>query len=283
MNFFSLIKKSIYEPEFYAQISKSSTGKAIGYFSLLILLITLLQTVVPGWLLTTTAEKGVRQFVNNALNEYPADLRVRITNGVVSTNVTEPYIIPLDNSAPEDNPEIKNLIVIDTTTPFSASQFNNYQTIAWLTKDSIFVRDNNGQFRTIDLSKVSHFVLDKAVLVKLVQKIDPWFKFIAPVGIFFIILGIYIGCLFRLVYAFFLALCIFFLTKLMKKSQTYGNSYRIALYAMTLGLFVETILGWTNISGFPFMFTLIALVIVFINLKTNTPLTPAKTAATKKA
>ena len=86
---------------------------------------------------------------------------------------------------------------------------------------------------------------------------------------------------FRLLFLVFLAFLIWLLTKMMKKDKTYGQSYKIGLYAMTLGLILEVIFDFVHFSGFPFMFTIITLGVVAINLN-PAPLAPAKTAPVKK-
>lgn len=267
MNFLLTIRNSIYSPSFYATIPQKSFGSALGYFLLLSLFLTIIQSISPVWGFLTVGQKEVETFVNQIEEAYPSELEVKIQNGKVSTNVQEPYFISLPqdkNRTTEDT--TANLVVIDTKTPFSITQFNQYKAIAWVTKDSVFLKsDNNGQIRTIDLSKVSDMSIDKAFVVSLFEKFSPWLKLITPLAILGILLGVYLLHTGRLVYLLFLAIVIWVLAKLLKRPLTYSGSYKVGLYAITLGFLIELLSDFVHFSGFPFMFTLITLIVVSVN------------------
>lgn len=258
MNFLKTIRDSIYSPSFYATIPQKPFRSALGYFLLLSLFLTFIQAIIPIWNFATVGQEESTTFINQVADIYPSELEITIRNGAVSTNVEEPYFIALPNDG--------NLVVIDTKTPFSATQFRQYDSIAWIAKDSLFIRENNGaQIRTIDLSQVSNFTVDKPFVNSLIGQISPWLKFVAPLAVIGILLGFYALHAGRLLYLPFLALLIFLLAKLMKKSLPYGASYKVGLYAVTLGFFVELVLGLVYFPGFPFMFTLISLAVVLLN------------------
>jgi len=119
------------------------------------------------------------------------------------------------------------------------------------------------------LSKIDNLTIDRNLVNSLVKKISPWTKFIGPLLGIIIFIGIYLSYDFRLFYLLFLALLLWLLSKAFKKNLSYGKSYIMGMYAISLGLIIETILGvfsgWTHFSGFPFMLTIITLVVVFIN------------------
>ena len=75
---------------------------------------------------------------------------------------------------------------------------------------------------------------------------------------------------FRLFYLLLFAVIILLLAKVFKWTLTYGQSYKVGLHAMTLGLLVEVVLNftksWIHFSGFSFMFSLITIAVIIINL-----------------
>lgn len=265
---FPTFKNSLYAPSFYQQIPSRSFKGSLGYFLLLILFLTIISTITLLPTMLTEVPATLKQFLNDAVNCYPDELQVTISRGKVTTNVAEPYFVPFCLGE-QTSADYNNLLVIDTQTPFSSSQFNQYQTIAWLTKDALVYKERSYKVQIFDLSQIPEFKLDKATISSLAQKISPWLKFVGPALLLVMILGLYIMYIFRLVYALFLALVIFLAAKLFKKALTYKDSYKMSLYAMTLPLLVELVIRstsqWTNFSGFPFMFTLITLGVVFIN------------------
>jgi len=263
MSFLKKIKNSIYSPTFYSGIPQKSFGSAIGYFLLLSLFLTIIQSIVPVWKFSTEGQMEIKKFVNKVTDIYPPELELKIQKGKVSTNVIEPYFVPLP-FAKDKTENISNLIVIDTKTPFSIDQFNQYKTFVWITEDSVITR-NEGKIQVNDLSKAPNTTINRAFVVSQINKFSPWLKFITPLVIIGILIGIYIMYSGRLIYLLLLAVTIWILAKLFKKPLTYGGSYKIGLHAITLGFFVDLLFGWIHFSGFPFMFTLISLLVVFVN------------------
>ena len=95
MNFFSTVKNSIYSPEFYKGVTQRSLFSAILYFLLLSVLVTIIQSINPIVSFVTVGEREVQKFVSSTVNSYPQELEVKIQNGKVISNVTEPYFIPI--------------------------------------------------------------------------------------------------------------------------------------------------------------------------------------------
>ena len=91
VNFFRTIATSVWSPSFYAAIAAVSLGRALRYFlalALLLVAIRLVPFIVGGVVLLPLVTTGLADL-------YPPDLELRVTKGVVTTNVTEPYFIPM--------------------------------------------------------------------------------------------------------------------------------------------------------------------------------------------
>lgn len=262
MNFFTQIKNSIYSPSYYTEIPKKSFGDSLKYFFALIFILSAIQATSWIYSYLTVGKGVVDKIADRAASIYPSELEIMIEDGQVSTNVEEPYYI----TVPELAAESANLLVIDTKTPYSSAKFNEYKTAVWLSKDSIFYKGNN-KVEVMDLSKQqTNFVLNKSVYDGLVSTIRPYLSLITPVVVVGSILVIFIGNIFLLVYLLLLSALIFLLVKLLKKSLTFGQSYKVGLHAITLPLIITTLMDLVGIAGFSFMFTIIALVAAIINL-----------------
>lgn len=266
MRFFQTIKNTIYSPEFYSQISQKSFGKSVGYFLLLVLILTAIKSLTLIGPLIFELPGQLQTVIKETVNCYPEDLEIKITNGQVTTNVQEPYFI---SSCGIESKTDQPLLVIDTNAPFSKTQLDQYKTAVWLTKDSIVYKKSDLETRSYSLTEIKDFKLNKASIDSLSNMISPWLKFAGPILLFLAFIGIYLSYDFRLIYLLFLAAVIWLLAKIFKKTLPYGQSYKLGLYAITLGLIVELLVSLTGrltqFHGFPFMFTLITLGVVFIN------------------
>lgn len=267
MGFLENIKNSIYSPEFYKSIPAKFLGSAFKYFFLLGLLVTLITTASLIKPLIIDLSGQIESISKETINGYPQNLEVYIKDGQASINQQEPYFIALPEK--DSSTDFHNLIVIDTETPFSITQFNEYKTATWLTKDSLFYRSEQNQVRGFELKNMDDLTVNKELLNSLYNQFSPYIKFIGPIILFLAFLGIYIVFSFRLIQLLFIALIVFLISKLIKKNLTYGISYKMSMFAITLGVLVELLISltsrWTNFHGFPFMFTILALAVIFTN------------------
>lgn len=272
MGFFLKIKSSIYNPDFYSKIKNLSLGESLKYFFLLALLLTIANSIILSYELGIKVPQQIKDFINQTISSIPEDLEVSIDNGQVSTNKQEPLFLPFpqfDNQIPQDN--LNNLLVIDTQTPFSATQFGQYKTLFWLTKDSLFYQNREFDQRSIDLSKSDNFIINRNVITDWIGKINPWLNLLGPILILLVFTGLFLGFSFNLVYFIFLAILIFFLASIFKWGLSYPEAYKTAIYSSTLSFFVDLILFntglYTGFFGFPFLFTLTSLCVTTINLQ----------------
>lgn len=262
MNFFNKVKSSIYSPEFYKSVRKKTTGEAFKYFLGLAAILALIQAVIsiP---IAVSIQKELPNISSKVVSYYPAELEVKIKDGRASTNVKEPYFIKM----PEGE-GYANLLVIDTKTSYSAEQFTKYSAAAWLTKDTLFVKEENG-LRAFELTKIQELTINKTLVSEIVNKISPFFKLIIPVISIFIFLGLILLYIFRLIQLLFIAIGIYLVGRAMNLNFGYKESYKIGLFAITLPLILDLVLnfskGLINFSGIPFFFTIATLLVVGVN------------------
>ncbi len=275
MQFFKTLRDSIYGPKLYSSLKERSFSSSIKYFikfAILIAIINLLPILIRGPL--PTPEKS-RAFIDKAATYYPDELVITITNGKASTNVKEPYMIP----APDDWKEreeqtaegqsrtqlLENILVIDTTQPFTLEAFKAHHTLALLTKDALVVEGGN-QIRILPIEKTPDTQLTKQIVSSLLEKIKPYTVMLLPLLILFLLV-IFIGIgLINLIYLLFGALLIWGLTAILKTRLSYGKCYQIGLHAITLSILVNTIFGlFMPQTRIPIVFTLLMLVVVLIH------------------
>lgn len=274
MGFLKAIKFSIYNPAFYAKIKSQSLASSLKYFFLLILVLCLINILFLFSELVIKIPLEIRDFSFRIVDSYPKDLEVTVDNGQVITNTQEPFFVPFPKSGQEiEASSLNNLLVIDTKTPFSSTQFNQYKTLMWLTRDSLFYQNREFDQRSLDLTKFQNIKINRDFIQNIVDKINPWLKFFGPILLLVVFIGLYLGFTFQLIYFLFLGILIFFLSSIFKWGLNYSASYKTAIYASTLGFLVDLILLhtgiYTHFYGFAFMFTLISLCVATINLQNH--------------
>lgn len=265
MKFIQTVRDSVYNPSFYQALSERTVGKSIRYFLLLSFVLALLSTIaiVPD-IFAFLSPKTVDEIVQT----YPSDLEIRIKDGKVSTNQQEPYILP--GGFDEDH---ANLLVIDTKTPLESTQFAEYSTHVLLKQDFAIVADDQGG-RLMPLDAVKDFTLSRAIIASWAEKFYPYLMPIAIGASLVLWLGLWIANLFTLIYLLFAALLVMLLGRVTKQKLSYKESYRVALYAVTLPLIVATLLGMFSIV-MPFLtYTLLLLVVAYANLRNGVATPP---------
>lgn len=265
MNFFKNLKLSIYSPIFYSKVSANSFKQSIGYFLLLVLVLSAVNLISLINPILFETPKTLQDFTQKLVNCFPKDVDFKITNGQASINSEEPYFVTSC-----DKGENQKILVIDTKNAFSQNKFNEYNVGIWITKDSIVYQKDKFETRTYSFNQIKDFKLNREVLNSYYNPILPYLKFIGPILMILAFLGIYLSYDFRLIHLLLVAALILVIGKIFKKDLGFGQSYKIGLYAITLGLTVDLVVNltsrWSHFSGFPFMVTLITLGVVYINL-----------------
>lgn len=261
MKFLKTVGSSIHSPQFYSKVPERSFKQSIIYFLLLILLLTTIRLITLINPLLIESPKALQGFAQDLINCFPKDLEVKVTNGQTSLNAQEPYFV----SCKSDQP----LVVIDTKTPYTSSKFYEYKVAAWLTKDTVYYKRSDVETRSYILTKIKDFKLNKEVINTYYTMFLPYLKFVGPILMLLTFMGIYLSYNFRLIHLLIVALLVWLLSKAFKQDLSYGSSYKISLYAITLGLIVELVVNltarWTYFYGFPFMVTILTLTVVLVN------------------
>lgn len=266
--FLSAIGKSVYGPSMYRELPDRPFSFSLKYYVKFALLVSLVVTIVLAVQAGPFIRAALGNFSEKLAEQYLAELEVRIRQGTVSINQPEPYYIPLPSREERNGTTYQNLLVIDTKRPFDLATFQNYQTIAWVLKDSVAMYRSNGTVQFIPLKDVPDVTINRDFVRSLGSKINP----IARVVPFVLVPFIFIGGLFYFAYLMLYlligALLIWLLLAIMKRKVGYGTAYKAGLHAMTLGVIVKAINTTSGALIFflaPFVFTIIMLVVTGIN------------------
>lgn len=291
MKFLERVKASVYNPVYYqTEVAEERGKRALGYYALILVIATLLMALpvmaALGSFLGSPDKRAL--YRETALEIFPQELILTFSNGRLSTNVSEPYFIPVPErgkNGGQDTP--KNLLVIDTQKPISADDFKTYDTFAIASESSIGVY--NAEQNKIEIQDISGFVgtetLDKKRYTDLVLWAE---RLLTGIGWAFLLalpLFVYIGLfVWYLFYLLFGALVIWLIARLCKVRWNFGQSYKAGLHLITLPLAYDILLALLPGQGLrvSFLFTALLAILAYLNLRkfSQLPATVATASAT---
>ncbi len=269
-NLFTIFQKSLYGPEFYQGVALTSFKDAFRYYLKFTLLLAVFMTIAFAVILVPQGVRFIKEEAPALVKKYyPKGLVVTVTKGEASSNVVEPYIIPVEGVVKEVLQESKmdNILVIDTQNEFNKKTFESYKTFALLTKGEIVVQDDTG-ISIQNLSGLPNFVMSEEALLAWVEKVRTSLSIFIPASITLTFIVIMVGFVLYFIPLLLFALIPFFLAWVKKIPLTYGGAYKISMYAVMPGLVLKSIL---NISGFFFVPAYLSLLVfmltIFINFR----------------
>ena len=277
MKLLNTIKSSIYDRAFYRGLLQKPFKSSLGYFFSLVVLLSLISSVVFSFSAVPAAHSFLNSLGGKILDYYPDGLEVTIKDGHASTNVEEPYRLPIPDEMKhagnftEENTGAENLLVIDTKAEFTVAQFESQKTLALLTRNEFIYKDKS-QIRIQSLDRVPNTTITKELISQFVGKAQPVLNFIVfflPVLIFLGLGLLYSGLL---TYLLFGALLVWLVAKIKKIKISYGKAYQIALHAATAGILVDWLI-FTFVPGahIPLVFTVLLVLVAWCNLGKEAP------------
>lgn len=266
--FFHVLFKSATDPGYYRDILKTRFSFSLQYLAFLLFLLSLVTTAkaaaayraaLPGILVFQ------KQLEEGGKSWFPKELVVTVRDGVVSTNVKEPYTIDFPFRFPGmEQPTIAHAITIDTKA--QAADFPTYKSLFVVGKNAVYYQDNRG-YKFYPLTDMKgEFVVNKAAYDEWIGKIAPYFTSIPTIArwlsiVFFILMPVFItaGTLVgKLSYLLIVSLIVLLLAKLMKKPVGYAAVYRFGMHGLTVPLLFSLILGAFGVRV-PLLFTAVFL------------------------
>ncbi len=270
MEFFRTIRKSVYDRAFYVTAKTENFAVALKYYSLFIVCMAILVSIplavsFGAW---SSQVKTTGDIRTKALAIYPDELVLTFQDGQMTSNVKEPYAIPMPKEF--NIKELKNIIVINTNGSITPDDFNKYDTSAILGKDAVWIYDREKD--KIEIQQFSKFNKGTFVLNK--QKVTGWVDSTLSIGkvvvtALFVFLPFILFALFwfgYLTYLLFGAIIIWIVAKLRKTDLSYGQAYKLGLSLITLPILYTILTTWLlPMFKFPFGFTIILAAIAYAN------------------
>lgn len=264
-------KKSIYNPAFYQSAGKEPFWNIFHYYSKVALILSAMMTVVLGIFIVPAGVAFIKEHAPDLIKTYyPAGLVVHIEKGEAMANVPMPYIVPVKQVtgiAPAVD-TLQNMLVIDTTHGFDKKTFEDYKTYALLTKTEIVTQSDKGQITIQNLRGTPTTTISQEVLLSWVEKIRGALGYIVSFGLVATFVIFVLGYFMYLLPLLLFALVPFFIAWLKKIPLSYGEAYKMSMYAILPALALKTLINLMGIFFIPPYFTLLVfMLIVALNMR----------------
>lgn len=272
MKLFKTVQSSLYNPDFYIERQKEAFSIAFRYFLKLVVILAFIISAV----FTLKFVPVLTSAMNTLPSQFPADLAVTVLNGHASTNVSEPYFIPLTDDLRQGRDQPKNLLVIDTKAVADVATFEKYDTMVLLSKDFFVTQKggtrSQGSYEIQSLKSFPDITVSQAKISEWIGVARNWL--VPTVIIGFIAGTILVSVVFIIGYLFellLLSLLVFIINLIRKVPVTYGETYKLGLYALTGVVILDllTVVSGIHLPGF--VEFVLFLVIIFVNMKKFQP------------
>lgn len=273
--FFYSLKRSLFEPEYYKDISQSRFWFSFKYlWFLLFILVFIKSFVFTGQYFKNRPhiQPGVNKFITYAENFYPKGLELKVRNGQLSTNAKEPYLFDIKKSKSD-----KHLLIIDTKG--SIENYPSYNSYVLATKNAV-VYPSKSENNQIGETSVFYFrdlkqdvTMNKKVYNDFLNVVRPYSnKALFIVDYFFIVFTLLFLVFGSLLWTgmamfglIFLTFFVWIVNLIFKKQFSYGSLFRMGMHAVTWPILTSEFLGYVR-SPFPKLYSLIFLIWMLIIL-----------------
>ena len=251
-------KYNLLQPLFLSFYSKSlyqDVGKRWSSTTFLYLLLLLALVWIPAMFkLQQEFSRWIQQEAPALVSQIPT---ITITNGEVSTDVETPYFI----REPEKDTV---LAIIDLTGEYTSLDDSEARML--LTKDTFFMKKDERETRTYDLSGIEKFAVDENRVAGWLELLATWLPVLLyPFAVLF-------SFLFRLVQALLYAAIGLLFAKALKAPLGYAALLRLAIVAITPVILLSTaaeLAGVTIPSRWLLAFV-VAMIYLFFAVKATT-------------
>ncbi len=217
--FMAFFSKSLYQ-----DVGRNWKGPGLVFLFSTVALCTIPFVLLLQWELSDVLNEQAPRIVR----QMPA---IKISKGKVSIDKPEPYYVKDDKSGDP-------LIIFDTTG--KVRSLAGSKAVMLVSQAAVTVRNEDGRTRTIDLSGVDDFSLDRRLLYTWIEELSKSLFFILyPLAVFF-------SFLIRLIEVVILALLASLLTKSPGPPLSYRTYMRLAAVSMTPAMVLGALF---NIAG----------------------------------
>jgi hypothetical protein len=246
MDFFRQMRESVIDFRFYREIKDNRFGKSFVYLLLLFLIIYFIG--------------GTKTFV--IIKPVVEELAVQIDNNVPDFKLEKGEFIYEGEMPHYISSSTNEVFVIDTTGQTDGEALENVTSGMVITKDKIYLKQNVGELRIVNLKELEGIELTKADVVEFLPKLS-WIVFIFIAFGFIFVLG------WKLLNAVILALLGLAANAALNANMKYGNLLNISIYALTLPLLLQLAVDLSGyiVPGFGFIYWAISILYVVMAVK----------------
>ncbi len=240
-------KKSLVSVDYYSEILETKFSFSYKYFVGLSMIIAF---IYAGSFMAFDANR-ITDKINLTLQEvskfYPDSLVITSVDGVITTNMEDPYIIKTPDYIKESGLSYEteqntkfpdNLIVFDKKG--TIDDMEKYNTMILINSTNILVKDPS-KIQTRPTRNVPDFMLDKNKVEEKIQNLKKLTYIIPTVGLF-VVLGIsfvfYISI--KFLDALFSAVVVFIISSVIKTGYSFMDTLKIVLHTTTLPYILES-------------------------------------------
>lgn len=265
--FFQSILRSIYDRTIYKDFLQKSWGFSLGWLYAVLTLISLLWIAPLAFSIAGFTPRA-HEFLQTAMEDlrmwYPDELEIQIKDGVLRTNVSEPYVLDFPQRWKPMQHEtfpFDHLLTINTNAHIE--DLSASRSFALITSHAVAVHDENPtQVRVFMFSNIHDFLMNKTLVNGAVDSALPYLQYVRPLmvwGLFGLLLVFpFLAAGIRLVWVlgivFMTSVLLFVIAKAMQRPLEYPLLYRLSLHGITGSLFWKLLESW-----FHFHFPLVAL------------------------
>lgn len=265
-------KNSVYSPEFYRSLESQPLSFSVKYFFKLALVFVIVITTIISFELIPRINFFLNKLGPELLSSIPENVEVKIIDGKATSNLVEPFSIPMPPSFLSTQEELevkipKNLLVVNTQSPFESDKFASYDTLLLLTNDT-FVRGEENEIQVIKLDSLGDQTITKPYLTSLLNKVPIFLKWLSPIVIIILFLVIFAVFLVNLGYALAVAFVIFIFGKIKKAPIRFKKSYQLSLHAISLPILISFVgyLFFPKVGSNVFLFIILSGLIAWVNI-----------------
>ncbi len=269
---FHALIKTFYNPSFYTEARNERLRKPVLLTCFVALLYTLVYSALFAISLLPKAQTFLEtDFVNRY---YPEGLEVYIQDGRASSNVEEPYFIPLPQALRSGESDITNLVVINTAGTITLEQVASYDAFAVLDSSTLFIVQSKSETRAYSLAEVRTLTVTKDMLQNVVAQIMPW---LIPLSLIFAGIAI-VGMVLslttvQLLLALVVGVIAYVVARVRRAPATYGQAYKLAVYSLIPVFIFNLFLLLAGMGTVSFLILLLLATIVLV-ANISTPLRP---------
>jgi hypothetical protein len=271
ITFLYSFKQTFTSPTYYADIIQARFSFSLKFYFTYFLLYTLVATTIVSLRIFLPFGSFLETVPGNINRMYPSELEITIEDGVLSTNVVEPYFIPMtvfnpliesfDEHVLGETAGPQNVVVIDTGAYLEA--YEGYDTFALITDTDIIYTNDDGNREVVSLKDIDSLTVNKSAVSKILTVVEPYMQTIVPILIvfFFVFMSIVFPA-FGLLYILWIGLLVFVSAKLWNVPVGYSKSYQMGLHLVVIPTTIFGLLGLFDITyTFPFRDTVIYLIL----------------------